>query len=61
MKQDTSVTADGTTLTEAYIEIDGNTFEIYAKIDVGESGVSMTGTMKITIELTDVSVTLPEV
>ncbi|MBQ8382534.1 MAG: hypothetical protein IJX47_04935 [Clostridia bacterium] len=61
MKQDTSVTADGTTLTEAYIEIDGNTFEIYAKIDVDESGVSMTGTMKITIELTDVSVTLPEV
>ncbi|MBQ8288552.1 MAG: hypothetical protein IJX76_07265 [Clostridia bacterium] len=61
MKDDVTIEADGMTLTEAYIEIDGDTFEIYAKIEMEESGMSMSGFLKIKAELTDMSVTIPEV
>lgn len=61
IKDDVTIEIDGMTLSEAYIKIDGNTFEIYAKIDVASSGISMTGELKFTIELTDVTVQLPKV
>lgn len=61
MKEDVTIEADSMTLSEAYIKINGNTFEIYAKISVSEAGMSMSGFLKIKIELTDTTVTLPEV
>ncbi|MGM9646676.1 MAG: hypothetical protein ACI3YH_00910 [Eubacteriales bacterium] len=61
MKKDINVESDGMILTEAYIQISENSFEIHAEISVDESGISMSGSMTIKVELTDVTVTLPNV
>ena len=61
MKADASVDADGMTMTKAYIEIKGSTIVIYAEVAVEESGMSASGFMKMTIEFTDTTVTIPEV
>ena len=61
MKKDINVESDGVILTDAYIQISENSFEIHAEISVDESGMSMSGSMTIKVELTDVTVTLPSV
>lgn len=62
MKADTSITADGMTMTEGYIQVnEDGTFEIYAKVAMEESGMSMTGSMSIKVEkIGGITVTLPE-
>ncbi len=61
MKKGATVEADGMQLSEAYIEVKDDTFVIYAKLDMNTSGMEMSGSLKITVKLTDVSIDLPKV